>query len=145
MKFGPWEISDNEYLESAERMERAGKISPANIESIDTESGSACMIGSDGFPYCVTLHGCDCVDFERRGLPCKHMIRLALELGLQIDVPQYDPVSAYNYNVEEDIERLTARWQAGQLTLEALSKCSAALRASAKQARRPRGRPKKTQ
>jgi len=32
--------------------------------------------------YAVSLTGCDCVDFKRRSLPCKHMYRLACELGV---------------------------------------------------------------
>ena len=34
--------------------------------------------------YLVTLHGCTCVDFRQRHLPCKHMYKLASRLGLFI-------------------------------------------------------------
>lgn len=39
------------------------------------------MQGHDNV-YDVSLLKCDCVDFQRRQLPCKHMYRLAMELGL---------------------------------------------------------------
>ena len=32
--------------------------------------------------YTVTLENCTCPDFERRQRPCKHMYRLAMELGI---------------------------------------------------------------
>ena len=38
--------------------------------------------------YTVTLNHCDCKDFEERHLPCKHIYRLALELG--IVSPEWD-------------------------------------------------------
>ena len=48
---------------------------------IDRESGTAHFKGSRG-SYETTLERCSCVDFFRRGLPCKHMYRLAIETGL---------------------------------------------------------------
>lgn len=143
MMFGPWEIPEGEYMETALRLERARKINSSYIGPVDAAAETVSIFGSDGFPYDVSMNACECVDFQRRGLPCKHMIRLALELGLSFDVPQFDPYSAINYDVEADIQRLTQRWQAGELTLDALSKCSAALRSSAAMAKRPRGRPRK--
>lgn len=143
MTFGPWEIPEGEFLEAALRIERARKISSSHIGPVDTAAETVSILGSDGSAYQVSLNSCECVDFQRRGLPCKHMIRLALELGQSFNVPQFDPYAATNYDVEADIQRLTQRWQAGELTLDALSKCTAALRSSAAQAKRPRGRPKK--
>ena len=49
--------------------------------SVDKEAGTADIIGKHG-EYFVSLDGCDCLDFMKRKLPCKHMYRLALELGL---------------------------------------------------------------
>ena len=100
-------------------------------------------MGSSNEWYTVSLDKCDCIDFERRGFPCKHMIRLALELNLSIDVPQFDPYAAAGFDVEDVISLLTERWEAGQLTLDALVKCSSALRKSSSMSKRKRGRPKK--
>lgn len=143
MNFGPWEIPNDEFLECCLRLDRAMGISQNSIGPVDIDSGSVQILGSGLDPYTVTLHGCQCTDYQRRGLPCKHMIRLALELGLSFDIPQFDPYAASSYDVEADIAQLTDRWRAGQLTLDSLAKCAAALRASASKAKRPRGRPKK--
>lgn len=35
----------------------------------------------DGNIYHATLKNCDCEDFKSRHLPCKHMYRLAMEMG----------------------------------------------------------------
>ena len=142
MKIGPWDIPDSELLETALRMERAENIRPSCVLQLDTDAGTAVILGSDG-AYSVSLDGCDCVDYGRRNLPCKHMIRLALEIGIPLDLPQFDPYAAADYDISEDVSRLTARWKAGQLTTDALAKCVSALRSSAAKSRRPRGRPKK--
>lgn len=46
--------------------------------------------GSADQPYTVTLNCCTCPDFERTQRPCKHMYRLALELGLLLSIPTMD-------------------------------------------------------
>ena len=143
MTFGPWEIPEAELMETCLRLERAVKISASDIGPIDIDNGTVAILSSDGFPYMVTLDSCQCVDFQRRGLPCKHMIRLALDLGLSIDAPQFDPYSAASYDVEDDISRLVDRWRSGQLTLDALGRCVKALRSSASKAKRRPGRPRK--
>ena len=46
----------------------------------------------------VTLDSCTCYDFQSRDLPCKHMYRLALELGCLENLPEVDP------DAEKDFE-----------------------------------------
>lgn len=48
---------------------------------VDVQSAFAYFQGDHG-RYETFLDRCDCADFRRRELPCKHMYRLALELGL---------------------------------------------------------------
>lgn len=143
MMFGPWEIPDTEYIESAQRLERGQSIPNDHIRLINKFRKTGRIMGSSNEWYTVSLDKCDCIDFERRGFPCKHMIRLALELNLSIDVPQFDPYAAAGFDVEDVISLLTERWEAGQLTLDALVKCSSALRKSSSMSKRKRGRPKK--
>lgn len=50
--------------------------------ALDKEACSALFSGSADRPYETTLHECTCMDFAIRGLPCKHMYRLAHELKL---------------------------------------------------------------
>lgn len=143
MMVGPWDIPSEEYMEAASRLERGMDIKPDRIGHIDTEHKKAQFYGRTGGVYAVSLDGCDCADFQRRRLPCKHMIRLAVELGIDLGFPRFDPYAAAEFNVEEVIDQLSERWRAGQLTTEALTKCSAALRASASKSKRKRGRPRK--
>lgn len=49
------------------------------------------ITGSKGTVYHTSLDTCDCPDFEKRHLPCKHIYSLALSLGYSID----DFYSAY--------------------------------------------------
>lgn len=50
--------------------------------SFDTEKQSAEFEGSDGGIYYTTLSDCTCVDHAMRGLPCKHMYKLATECNI---------------------------------------------------------------
>lgn len=45
---------------------------------------SACILGNGSEAYRVTLHSCTCKDFMMRRQPCKHMYRLAAEVGALI-------------------------------------------------------------
>ena len=42
----------------------------------------ATVQGSTGALYCTSLSTCSCPDFEKRGLPCKHIYGLALDRGI---------------------------------------------------------------
>lgn len=144
MTFGPFEIPEEELLEACKRLERAQAISPEAVLSFDVSARSMVIQGSDGCPYHVRLDGCECVDYERRQLPCKHIYRLALDLGCEFpEAPSFDPYLAAEYDISEDLDRLRRRWVAGQLTLAAYSKCVDALRSSAAKVKLRRGRPKK--
>jgi hypothetical protein len=48
----------------------------------DRAAETAIFRGSDGQEYQTGLTRCDCLDFVSRKTPCKHMYRLAMELGL---------------------------------------------------------------
>ena len=53
---------------------------------INKQSKSARFSSSTSLPYYdTTLSSCTCMDFQERKLPCKHIYRLALELGV-IDI-----------------------------------------------------------
>lgn len=71
---------EHSHPEQAKRQERAmdKKLTPLIINREDL-SGS--FKGSSG-QYLTTLSTCTCTDFSRRKLPCKHMYRLAYELGI---------------------------------------------------------------
>lgn len=144
MPLESWPSSVHESLDGIKRIKAASRIKPDSF-IINPDGISAVFQGSSPFPYETTQLGCTCVDFERRHLPCKHMYRLAIELGMDFSLPQFDPYAAFEYDVEEDISRLRSRWMAGQLTDDAFIKCAEALYSSASKSKRHRGRsPKKT-
>ena len=143
MNFGLWDIPEKEYVSECAAYERGLKTKDSDI-TFDLVNQSSSTQGSAPDPYVTTLESCTCeIFFYKKGLPCKHMIRLAVELGYSFDIPEFDPYAAADYDIEEDVARLTERWRSGQLTLEALQSCVSALKKSAKKAKRPRGRPKK--
>lgn len=75
----PPETHTSEYALKRIESAKSAKVTPS---SIDREAHSAVFKGSGKTPYTTTLHSCTCVDFVRNKKPCKHMYRLAIELGL---------------------------------------------------------------
>lgn len=77
---------------------KSAKLTPIKI---DTDDFYGYFTGSSG-KYETFLDHCSCIDYNRRKKPCKHMYRLAIELGLltenvssdssQIVVPKKDGV-----------------------------------------------------
>lgn len=74
-----WDASIHSDPEQVKRQKSAtsAKLTPISIDSVLC-SGS--FKGSKSSNYSTTLNSCTCVDFKRRGLPCKHIYRLAHEL-----------------------------------------------------------------
>lgn len=58
----------------------SAKKSACTPVSLDLETCTGAFKGSSG-THTTALDHCSCVDFNRRRLPCKHMYRLAMELG----------------------------------------------------------------
>jgi len=130
INIGPWDIPADEYINTAARYERGLQIERELVGTIDRKMRSARIMGAEGYAYKVTLSGCECMDYHQRRLPCKHMLRLARELGEDIMLPTFDPLSNSNYNPQEDIAMLTKRWEAGQISTDTYKKCIKALQSS---------------
>lgn len=62
------------------RQERACKASLTPLD-LDFKKGFAHFRGAEQ-DYKTTLSTCECMDFQRHALPCKHMYRLAYELDI---------------------------------------------------------------
>jgi len=86
-----------EIHETSDQMKRLSSAKSAKTTplSVDRESMMGIFPGSGASPYHTTLESCTCVDFIRRKLPCKHIYRLAIELGLLHESAQ----SGINKNV----------------------------------------------
>lgn len=76
--FGQWEPSVHSSIDQLKRITSAKKkdVTPT---SIDKENMIGIFPGSGKSPYTTTLDNCNCGDFFRRKLPCKHIYRLAME------------------------------------------------------------------
>ena len=66
---------------------------------IDKKSCTAIFTGSGKDPYKTTLLNCTCADFRQRKLPCKHMYRLAYELGIFKLSSSYTPYDAVRFDI----------------------------------------------
>lgn len=77
--------------ESPDQLKRLSSSKDAALTPISIDRNSACATipGKHG-TYHVTLESCECSDFKMRQLPCKHIYRLAIELGfMDEDVLSY--------------------------------------------------------
>lgn len=85
-----WDINMHNYNEQIIRQERACSflLSPLDL---DIEHAQGHFRGKE-HDYLTTLCSCECIDFQRRLKPCKHMYRLAYELDVfMLDEVQFDP------------------------------------------------------
>lgn len=82
--FGAWDISVHGADGQDLRFDRA-LFQQMTIQSYDPAAGVAEILGTHGEVYTVTLDSCTCEDFQRRGLPCKHIYKLALSRGYSAD------------------------------------------------------------
>lgn len=81
MTFGNW--TENLHNDQAQQKRMVSAQSAnATPSCVDKDCQTAIFPGSGAVPYSTTLNSCTCVDFARRRLPCKHIYRLAIELGL---------------------------------------------------------------
>ena len=74
-----WEEKAHTTERAKKRIELAKKPELTPIK-VDTTNMCACFSGNHG-KYTAFLDDCSCEDFRRNRLPCKHIYRLAIELG----------------------------------------------------------------
>jgi uncharacterized Zn finger protein len=77
-----WENIDHKDPEQIKRQKYARNDNRITIISINRESKTGVFQGTSWTKYKVSLKSCTCADFEQRKLPCKHIYRLAYELGI---------------------------------------------------------------
>jgi len=78
--------------------------------------------GSSPEPYHVTLDSCTCQDFQynkKTAAPCKHIYRLASELGV-MDLPKPDPAGKkeINAHIPEELQRWKTAFLSGSISPE---------------------------
>lgn len=99
ISFSTWpsEIHDTPDQQTRIASATSSKTTPSSVNRI---SQSATFAGSGALPYLTTLSSCSCGDFLRRHLPCKHIYRLAIELGAMEGIAQ----SGINKNILRSIQ-----------------------------------------
>ena len=80
MTFSNWPNEIHNDLDQQKRIKSAKKPELTPL-SIDTVLCTGYFSGSSG-KYITSLQDCQCGDFFKRRKPCKHIYRLAMELGL---------------------------------------------------------------
>ena len=121
--FGGWDSSIHSEPEQVKRI-KSGK----SLDSVVKISTNMLVVqGSAPHPYCATYTKCDCADFLRRRLPCKHMYALAWRHGLIQD----GEIKRSKKNVKDvmaaDLAKYKRMYEDGDLLPETYVKISAAL------------------
>lgn len=94
--FEHWD--DAIHLEPAQVKRRlAGEKLKAKDVVVDRPAQCAEIQGSASVPYHAELSGCTCPDFAVNKKPCKHMYRLALDLGLIEKLPEVSKEAERSY------------------------------------------------
>ena len=117
MIFGTWDSQIHDNVDQIKRICAAKKISSSKV-NIDKGNETAVISGSASNPYNVSLSSCDCSDFSIRGLPCKHIYRLALDLGYLSDLPEYDKSLGKTFDISAEIERYHELYLKGVLSAD---------------------------
>ena len=82
--FGKWNAKVHAGRAQLERFEKAAH-QPMAILSYNSQNGFAEVQGSGSDRYMTSLGECTCPDFDKRGLPCKHIYFLAMQMGYTSD------------------------------------------------------------
>lgn len=128
MTFGKWDEAIHDGYEQIKRISYLKNIKPENIV-VDCSSETAKVNGSNGI-YDVSLNNCTCYDFMERQLPCKHMYRLAHELGYLDDLPKPNrkAVKEFKDNIPNEVERYKSLYLNGAISIEKFVKITNALK-----------------
>ncbi|HBA68979.1 MAG TPA: hypothetical protein DCZ40_06450 [Lachnospiraceae bacterium] len=127
MNFGNWNENVHTDYEQIKRIAFSQRIKSENV-TVNAENETAVIVGSDGI-YDVTLNSCTCFDFGARNLPCKHMYRLAAELGFLDDLPKTNrkAAKAFKDNIQTDINHYKELYLSGAISIEKFNKIVNAL------------------
>lgn len=103
-----WNSWNNEIHTDEAQIARQGRAMNYDFYfKIDEASKSAIFSSTTDIPYYSTsLSKCNCYDFQERGLPCKHIYRLAVELGYIeiIKRPTFDKDKLSEVKASNDID-----------------------------------------
>ncbi len=114
MTFSNWTSDIHKDIDQIVRLDNSLKIKPESIV-LNHDTNTAIISGSND--YEVSLTNCTCMDFSIRNLPCKHIYRLALELGL-INPPKINPDEAKKFaeSIPSEIKRYEILYETGAIS-----------------------------
>lgn len=118
--FGVWPSNLHSDFEQVKRID-AGRKLKKKVISFDPDMQTMVISGSAAEPYQCDLEACTCADFAIRNLPCKHIYRLADELGLLADLPKYKKGSG-SFDPAAEMERYRSLYESGQISADAYVK-----------------------
>lgn len=75
-------VLENTYVDDLEQIKRLRNAKTVQPLSINHDTCEGIFKGSSKECYSTTLNSCTCRDFIVRNQPCKHIYKLALELGV---------------------------------------------------------------
>lgn len=79
LKFSPWyDLTETKEIQHRYAYAVSPRCTPVSVDKADKH---AVFRGAHGI-YRTSLSSCECQDFSKRGEPCKHILRLAMECGL---------------------------------------------------------------
>lgn len=113
--FQNWDEALDLEPEQIKRRLNGEKIKNSCITTINTETRTASFVGSSGEIYITSLSDCSCMDYNVRRKPCKHMYRLADELGLSKPFPCVDTQAETEF-VRDEIDKFRESFLAGRLS-----------------------------
>lgn len=92
-----WTTIDHTNKDQIKRQKSAisKKLTP---DFVDKDTQTAQFSGSK--TYTTTMEECGCIDFSRRKLPCKHIYRLAHELGLH-DLSSFGKIESSQFTKKD--------------------------------------------
>jgi len=77
-----WPDIDHENNDQKNRQKYARNENRESTVALNRKSKKGIFVGTSGVNYKTTLESCSCEDFKLRSMPCKHIYRLAYELGI---------------------------------------------------------------
>lgn len=121
-----WEDWDSSIHEQPEQIARQGRSMTYPFTfTIDDDSKIGIFSSTSDLPYYTTaLFCCACYDFQKRQLPCKHIYRLAVELGY-IEIirrPSFDSERVAQIKAAENVDEQPDQRKRMEKAMEA--KCS---------------------
>lgn len=125
-----WDASIHDELPQIKSRVSAAKLKPSDITM--NPDNSCDISGSGKDPYHATLSSCTCPDFlinKKQSAPCKHIYRLASDLGAFTLLPERNALgaAALQSTIPNEIDRWHREFLSGSISADRYVKIAEAL------------------